>query len=104
MQAMQTYYDTRHHKHPYPEDLAHIFGLLFGDDTMWCFDELIATANKVNVKAVALKNDTLTYRHNARWNFPFTVTGWFGAGQPGNTGGPGRDTLDLPTPCGRSNT
>lgn len=76
--AMQAYYDAWHHKHPYPEDLTHVFGQHFGDDAMWCFDQLIGTAGKVDVKAVALENDTLMFRHNAQWNFPFAVTGWSG--------------------------
>lgn len=73
--CMQAYFDAWHHKHPYPEDLRTVFQRVSGRDLGWCFDGLIATADKVDVKALSLRNGELSFRERARRPFPFSITG-----------------------------
>ncbi len=99
--CMHAYFDERKFKHPRPEDVRRVFERESGKNLSWMFDELIGTNRKVDVKAVKLTNDKLTYRSSAATGFPFPVTAWQQDSELGTTwveGSEGKATTSLPWP------
>lgn len=97
--CMQAYYEEWKFRHPQPEDVRRVFERESGQGLSWMFDELIGTTRKVDVKALKVKGDQLTYRSTAATGFPFSATAWRGDAELGTVwleGAHGRHTTTLP--------
>jgi hypothetical protein len=97
--CMRAYFEEWKFRHPRPEDVRRVFERESGQDLAWAFGELMSTTRKVDVKALKLRGDMLTYRSNAREAFPFPVTAWRDGRELGTEwfeGGHGRNTIRLP--------
>ncbi|MFT3886394.1 MAG: M1 family metallopeptidase [Flavobacteriales bacterium] len=97
--CMQRYFQEWRFAHPYPADLRRVFEETSGQDLTWCFDELINTANKVDPRALRLKNGRFTYRSDAATELMFPVTAWHGADTLGTwwvNSAPGRNMVEVP--------
>jgi hypothetical protein len=95
------YFDAWALKHPQPADVQAIYEKASGEKLDWCFNQLLQTSDKVDVKALRLKDDLLTYRSTATNGFPFPVTAWNGADSLGSTwvlGAEGKNKIELPWP------
>lgn len=95
----QAYFNEWAGRHPGPADVRASYERASGKDLSWLFDELIGTANKVDLKAVRLKGDRLTYRSSAMNGFPFPVTAWSRADSLGTawfSAEKGKHTVILP--------
>ncbi len=99
--STQAYFNTWSGKHPQPADVKASYEHSSGQNLAWCFDELIGTADKPDIKACKLKGDKLTYRSTAMNGFPFPVTAWSGNDSLGTTwynSANGRHAVALPWP------
>ncbi len=88
-------------KHPRPQDVRASYEKTSGRDLSWCFEELMNTAVKPDVRALKLRNGQLTYRSTAQNGFPIPVTAWHGRDSLGTTWHAavrGRNSLMLPWP------
>lgn len=97
----QAYFNTWAGKHPTPADVQASYTSTSGVDLDWCFKELIGTDRKVDIKALRLKNGSLTYRYTGALEAPFPLTAWAGRDSLGTawfTARPGRNTTALPWP------
>lgn len=97
--CMNAYFEEWKFRHPQPKDVRQVFERESGKDLSWLFDELIGTTHKVDVKAVKLKGDELTYRSNTEAGFPFSVTAWRDGSQLGVhwlEAGAGKNSAKLP--------
>ncbi len=95
------YFNAWAGRHPQPADVRASYEKASGEDLSWLFDELIGTADKVDVKAVRLKGDQLTYRSTAISGFPFPVTAWDGTDSLGTAwfrANQGKGSVTLPWP------
>ncbi|MBK9421069.1 MAG: M1 family metallopeptidase [Flavobacteriales bacterium] len=94
-----TYFDAWAMKHPQPADVQASYEKASGEKLDWCFNQLLQTSDKVDVIALRLKSDMLTYRSTATTGFPFPLTAWNGADNLGTTwvsGVQGKNKVALP--------
>ena len=95
--CMHAYFEEWKFKHPRPEDMRKVFERESGKNLAWLFDELVSTTDKVDLKAVRLRDRRFHFRSSSA--VPFPATGWRGNDSLGtvwNDGGSGSGSFELP--------
>lgn len=76
-QAMQTYYDKWHYKHPQPEDIKQVLEEVSGKDLHWLFHDLIETTHQIDYKIQSVKRkggkSIVKVRNTGQVNGPIRV-------------------------------
>ncbi|MDX9750822.1 MAG: M1 family metallopeptidase [Flavobacteriales bacterium] len=99
--AMRAYFEEWQYRHPGPDDFRRVMERELAMDLGWLFDELVATDHKVDVRAVKLRGDRLTYRSTAMDGAHFPISAWKDSAALGTTWvrtDNGRGTVALPWP------
>lgn len=75
-EAVQSYFATWKHKHPYPEDLQNTFQKNTTKDINWFFDNLLTTTKQVDYKLKAYKNRRLKVSNKRELAVPIIISGF----------------------------